>query len=230
MLYILYLCPWSLLRILTHQIRPSRVSIMKPCGAILLAGGASSRMGRDKATLAINGITFVEHCIRTLAECTTCIVVASRPGQSLPTCDKHVLVQVDSIPDQGPLRGLHDGLTTLQSRGFPRAVIWPCDCPNVTARSLNALVELSQGYDAAIPKIDGQPMPLNACYDMHTISVLEDFLKSGGRKVMEFCDLIRVRWVDAADMTSGGTSPVEFLNVNTLEDYERLTRPFDASA
>ena len=77
-------------------------------GAIILAGGRSSRMGEDKASLEISGKSMVERLLLKLSPIVAEVVVMRAPGQTIPNIPKELQgrIQVgrDSVKDRGPLQ------------------------------------------------------------------------------------------------------------------------------
>jgi len=147
---------------------------------LVLAGGRSSRMGRDKATLRVEGETLIQRQVRLLVRIGIREVFLSRPaGDALPegpsdpprgwgfpgnapvTVD--VTVVRDPVPDQGPLAGIVAGL----ERAGPRALlVLAVDMPGVTAAFLEGLVAaaaLQEGIGSA-PRVGDRWEPLCALY------------------------------------------------------------------
>ena len=138
-------------------------------GAVGLAGGASVRMGSDKAWLDFDGRPLLEIVVATLARCCAPIVIAARPGQSLPALADQVTERVDDpVPDGGPLVGIVAGLERLAARGVQRAYLGSCDAAAVSARHvtfmlerLNAELQADPGVCGVVPReADGRAHPL----------------------------------------------------------------------
>lgn len=126
-------------------------------GMIVLAGGRSRRMGQDKATLRLGGVTLLQRAIAagTRAAVDRIVVVAS-PGQSLPSLGDSA-VRIDDPIDrrhEGPLSGLAVGLSALDAASIDLAAVAPCDCPWLTAAhvrwALDALAT-DPACDAVVP-------------------------------------------------------------------------------
>ena len=77
------------------------------CSLVVLAGGRSQRMGKDKATLAANGKTLVARIIERLGPVVDETIVAAGPNQIEAVAAKIV---ADEFPAAGPLAGIHAGL------------------------------------------------------------------------------------------------------------------------
>lgn len=129
---------------------------------VVLAGGCSSRMGREKALLMDNGRTFVEAAVEALsAVCRDVVVCASaRNAQPLARLGA-ARVLVDERPELGPLMGVVCGLR--EARGGD-CLFAPCDMPELTGAELAELLALwPPTASVAAPRLDGRgvrPLPL----------------------------------------------------------------------
>ncbi|MBJ7338935.1 MAG: molybdenum cofactor guanylyltransferase [Mycolicibacterium sp.] len=153
-----------------------------PLAAIVLAGGASRRMGRDKATLTFAGHTFVEQAVTTLkARCSPVFVVAA-PGQPLPTLDAEVLR--DDIRGVGPLLATARGLRAAADAGVERAFLCAVDMPYLTVDLIEELVgpSVRLGADVVLPW-DGRDHYLAGVYRTDLASRAEELVASGERSM-----------------------------------------------
>src|SRR4051794_7885140 len=99
-------------------------------GAIILCGGKSSRMGRDKATLPFGPERMLDRVVRLLSEAVDpkAILVVAAPNQSLPELPTDVAIARDSHEFRGPLQGLATGLRIISDR-FDAVYATACDVP-----------------------------------------------------------------------------------------------------
>lgn len=116
--------------------QPLSNSATKHILGVVLAGGQSSRMNTDKATLCINGVSNLERALETLNNCDVNDVVVS--GSHIE--EKHIK---DLYPNGGPLSGIFSVLlTTKESKDKPSALlIMPVDMPLLTPKLLNTLIQ-----------------------------------------------------------------------------------------
>ena len=126
----------------------------KAWGAVVLAGGESTRMGRPKAWLEMDGQPLLRRIVEIIGTVCSCIVVVGSRGQSLPPLPE-ATVRIDDPPDrrhQGPLVGLAAGLAELAERGFALAYLGSCDAVFLTAVHVTAMLDrLERGGEAVAP-------------------------------------------------------------------------------
>jgi molybdopterin-guanine dinucleotide biosynthesis protein A len=133
--------------------------------AVILAGGASSRMGRDKAWLEFGGRPLLVHVVAIVAECCRPIVVAARVGQALPPLEHRAVERIDdALDDGGPLVGIIAGLTRLSERGVERAYIGSCDAAGITTAHVRFMLSALRSAPTMVAwvpcDVDGRAHPL----------------------------------------------------------------------
>ncbi|HEY9854197.1 MAG TPA: molybdenum cofactor guanylyltransferase, partial [Stenomitos sp.] len=95
---------------------------MSSCAGILLAGGQSRRMGRDKALLPFGAEALAERLYHVLASTCSEVVVIRDPAKGFPVPEARVIG--DRHPDRGPLEGIATGLEQIRA---DRAIVVACD-------------------------------------------------------------------------------------------------------
>ncbi len=201
-----------------------------PPRAFVLAGGRSSRMGRDKAQLPYSGSTLLEHMLAMLrlAGFTPGVAGLSAGTQcSAPSV-------LDAFPGDGPLAGIEAALHSVS--GAQPVLFVSVDLPLLPAVFCRALWERVQttGVPATVPFIGGKPQPLCAVYSSVLAPGITGALANGDRKVMrvlgrltaEFpvgqqCDYFRVESLAAA--RGWYDTHRWFTNVNTPADWQSVT-------
>jgi Molybdopterin-guanine dinucleotide biosynthesis protein A len=193
---------------------------------VVLAGGKSERMGRDKAFLVHRGKPFVFLVVRSALEVAEKVVVCignKNKEDFLRVLPNGVLVVNDSVNFGTPLSGIFTGFTLLK-QGYCAVVA--CDMPLLKKQLLVHLFELAKGYDAAVPLWkDGALEPLLAVYRIEaTLSAIKHAVKRGEfspRQVV--LHLKNVRYVDIEELRAVDPKLESFLNINTPEDYKRIS-------
>ncbi len=128
-------------------------------GAIVLAGGRSSRFGRDKLVEIVDGQSLLDRAILAVAAVASDVVVVIAPGGDRPIPAGARLVH-DTTAFQGPLAGLAIGLVALEP-DVDRAIVVGGDMPSLIPAVLaRLLAALGATVDAAVLDVDGRPVPL----------------------------------------------------------------------
>lgn len=187
---------------------------------LVLAGGYSRRMGRDKASLLWGGVPLLLRVIGRLAPIASGIWVAARPGQDLPR-GNYCRVD-DERPGDGPLAGLARGLAAIDAGAVPVAVA-ACDYPYADPALFPALRAAAPAAAVVLPLFQDRGHPLMALWRSDVASSCEAALVRGARRVREVLDEIGAFEIEAGELT--GIDPERaLLNVN---DPEALERAFD---
>lgn len=186
----------------------------------ILVGGASSRMGTDKALLMFEGQTFVERIASELSAVTNSIALVGRTseyfGPNLPAVP-------DIYEHWGALGGIHSALAACQSSW---ALIVACDLPFVNRSLFAHLAELRENFDAVAPiQVDGRPQPLCALYARTPCFALaERLIKSGERKPLGLLQSVSTRWVQFGELKHLSGHDHFFDNINTPQDFARANQ------
>jgi molybdopterin-guanine dinucleotide biosynthesis protein A len=181
---------------------------------VVVAGGASSRFGSDKALAELDGRTLVERARLLLAEICDEVVVADA-GRGL-------LEGAESVPD-GPGHGPAAAVLGAASRRPGRALlVLACDLPRVPVILLERIV--AADGDWVVPRHAGGLEPLCALYRPLALRALELQVGRGELALHRLADAaLDVRYLDAASMVDLGDPRRLFANVNTPDDLRRLT-------
>src|SRR5689334_22736499 len=125
-------------------------------GAIILCGGKSSRMGRDKATLPFGPELMLQRVVRLLGEAVDVrnLIVVAAPSQSVPELPPGVMIVHDPQEFRGPLQGLATGLSEMGER-FDAVYATACDVPLLVPAFVDRMFQLLGDYEIAVP-FDGE--------------------------------------------------------------------------
>lgn len=196
---------------------------MTPAGAVLLAGGASRRMGASKALLPWGQETLLAHLIATVRPCVDVVVVSAAVGQELPKIPGDVHVIPDSDPAQGPLQGFCDALSWLRERApdVSRVFLSGCDAPLLTSAVVQRVLGLLSDNEAAMPVVDGQRYPLTGAYQIETLPVAQQLLSGGERRLLSFVEQLNMRPISAAELCEVDPHLESLQTCNTPQEYRQ---------
>lgn len=174
----------------------------------ILAGGASRRMGRDKALLEMAGgplLARVAGIVQgAVGSCTVVAPAGRYEGLGLPVLD-------DLWPGEGPMGGI---LTAIEGGGAEWSLVVAVDLPFLEIEFLRGLVKAAQGAGRSVAPVhgDGGLEPLCGVYHRGDLAKLQAFFDGGGRRVK---DALREIGVATAPAVEG-----VLINVNTPEQWE----------
>ena len=187
---------------------------------IVLAGGRSRRLGRDKALETIGGQVLIRRVIDRLSQVTdgVSVVVADQAqAEGLPL-DHRQQVVLDRYPGGGSLGGIFSGLeATSQEWG----VVVACDMPFLNLDLIRRMLELREGADAVVPMLKGRLEPTHAVYSKVCWPFMEQLLRTNDLKISLFFDKVRVAYLPDADVVALDPEGLSFFNVNSPADLER---------
>ena len=166
----------------------------EPLAAVVLAGGASRRMGRDKATMPHPGrpdLTMVEHTVVALAGRCAPVFVVAAPGQPLPAMDARI--NDDPVRGVGPLLATGVGLRAAAAAGFERAFVSAVDMPNLTADLVDQLA-VHHGADVVLPW-DGRDHYLAGIYRTGLAERIDVLVAAGQRSLRSLITTVVTRRV-----------------------------------
>ena len=165
--------------------------------AILLLGGASTRMGAPKADLDWGGRPLAAHVAQALLDAVGGPVVAvAAPGQNLPPLPDGVEVAHDRVAGEGPLRGVEAGLEAVGDRA-ERLFVASVDAPLLHPAFVHALLSaFGPDDDLLVPRADGHVHPLTAVWRTALLPTVQAALAEGVHGPGGLLDRVRVRYLD----------------------------------
>ena len=211
------------------------VSALREVGGYVLAGGTSSRFGRDKALVELGGKPMLVRMLalvdRTLSRdelsCKTVVIGDKDRYHTIWT-----LCAKDKWPGEGPLGGivtalLHTGQNEPECKWN---LIVSCDMPFLTADWLKFLVARAtdSGAQVVLAHSASGPEPLCACWRTEAVETLRTAFERGVRKVTDGIALLRAEVLDERDWKRFDSDGRLFRNMNTPQDYEEARRILEA--
>lgn len=195
-------------------------SAQLPASGVVLAGGQSRRLGRDKRLEPVGGQPLIRRVIgRVEPVVDEIVVVVADPatGESLPLEGRHRRAQ-DRYPGKGSLGGIFSGVSAARQQW---SVVVACDMPFLNLDLLRHMLSLREGVDAVVPVLDGRPEPTHALYSKECLPHIEERLKADDLKISRFYDQVRVEYVSEGDILKLDPDLLSFFNVNSPTDLEQ---------
>lgn len=197
----------------------------------VMAGGASTRFGFDKARAELNGQTMLTHMGKLVKEATGSVSVVAALGRYAGFGERIV---DDHWPGQGPLGGIITALMDAHSQKLQHiwCLIVGCDMPFLTREWLAYLAERAFASSAAVvaPRSALGVEPLCACWHTAATSKLQYAFEDGVRKVTNAMKRVETEVVDESDWKRFDKAGRLFWNMNTQAEYELARQILEAKA
>lgn len=191
-----------------------------PIRGLILAGGASTRMHRDKAALVYRGSTQLDRAFEMLSRYVDPVFVSVRADQTSDTTRAHRPLIVDSVTGKGPVVGIRSAFAAHPQVAW---LVLACDLPFLTDAAIEGLLrqrdpnQFATAYKSAH---DGLPEPLCAIWEPSAAAPLADYQAAGGQCPRKFLIRHGARILDPVDARA-------LDNVNTPQEYANALSTFD---
>ncbi len=198
---------------------------IKSC--IILCGGQSRRMGRDKGSMIIQDKPMIKHILSTLNHQIDEVIIVlndknriDRYGEFINPQDYSYTITFleDKIKNKGPMPGIMTGLSKIRS---DYALVLPCDSPYVSQKYVKSIFEeVSNDYQAIVPYHDPNDKlktsePLHSIYNKGIIPVIEDLVNEDVLHIKGLIEKIDAKFVL---IDNKKIEKKEFKNLNRPED------------
>ncbi|HSJ56071.1 MAG TPA: molybdenum cofactor guanylyltransferase [Anaerolineae bacterium] len=187
--------------------------------AVVLAGGQSQRLGRDKAFLPVGGQPLVAYVVETLSALSDDVIVVANNLEVYEDLGLRARLTRDEERGKGSLMGIYSGLK-LARHEYALAVA--CDMPFLNVDLLRYMVGLVPGYDVVVPRDGDLVEPLHAIYGKACLDPMAIQLQAAKRRIIAFFDAVRVRYVEAAEIAQFDPDRLSFVNINTPADWDHF--------
>lgn len=183
---------------------------------VVLAGGKSRRMGKNKALLPVQGEPMIQRVIRTCQMLTENIVVISDNPPKYEFLNQTILS--DRYTQMGPLAGLETAMYHSDEEWF---LIAPCDSPSLSPDVYKDLLAKRYKYDIVIPVFQGKEQPLHGIYHRRCYETIMGQLEGESLRMRDLFEKHHTRYVDEFDASiSPKTLEYHFTNLNYPQEYD----------
>jgi molybdenum cofactor guanylyltransferase len=187
---------------------------------VILAGGKSKRLGRNKATETIGESSLLEIVVSRLSEFNGEIIIVTAHDSTIPQITQYSGVKIveDIYPGKGTLGGIFTGLVTASAK---QSIVVGCDMPFINRQLLRYMLAFAGEFDAVVPRATNQVLePLHAIYSRACIEPVDILLKQNRLSVLELYPIIKVKYVEAAEIKRLDPEALSFFNINTKFDLQ----------
>jgi molybdopterin-guanine dinucleotide biosynthesis protein A len=178
---------------------------------LVLAGGHSRRMGRQKAWIEVGSTVLLRYVVERLAPAFAEVMVSFGEPEQMEQLVPYRVV-FDRKQSAGPLAGIEAGLLAAHHN-----VVFTvgCDMPYVDPSTAQLAVAAARNCDAAIPRHDGLFEPVCGAYRKSALHAITRALDSGNFVAHDVAEYLDVTWLEGLD-------PAQFESLNTPGDLERF--------
>jgi len=184
---------------------------------VVLAGGRSSRFGRDKALLELNGEPLLARTTRLLGGLAAEVLVLGPPERAVLV--PHARVIPDERPGDGPLPALATALRTMHG---DRLLAVATDMPLLSATLLAYLLDRSEGFNVTVPRVNGRTQQLHAVYTAACLPAIEAQLSRDDLKIDRFFAEVRTQIIEESEILHFDPDLRSFRNINTEADWREV--------
>ena len=190
-------------------------------GGIILCGGKSSRMGRDKATLPFGDELMLQRVVRLLGEVVELsrIVCVAAVGQDLPPLPTDVRIARDRTEGRGPLEGLAVGMLALEGEADV-VFATSCDVPLLKPQFVRRIFQLLGDYQIVVPRSAQYHHPLAAVYRTSLYQLVESLLANDQLRPLFLFDQCQTCEVPVDELREVDAELQSLINCNRPEDYQ----------
>jgi len=185
---------------------------------VLLAGGKSRRMGKDKRALELNGETLFNRALAVLIELFPEVIVVLGE-EDFPVNNDNVRVVNDLIPNRAAAGGLYTGLFYATQQ---RVFVVACDMPYLNLEVIRYMTSISSHFDITLAELAHGLQTMHAIYSKRCLSYLEQMVKSENLRVQNLLDesSLEIRKVLESEILSYDSHLLSFMNINSPADFE----------
>jgi len=183
---------------------------------VILAGGKSARMARDKAFVPFSGKPMIETVIDNLSGLFQSLMIITNTPHLYQKYG--IKMRADIIKGCGPLGGVYTALLFSETK---YNFIFACDMPFLNKGLISFMVNEANNHDAVIPERDGGLEPLCAIYSKACIGAIKNELLKDNLKVTSFLSSVKTRKVGDKEIAAFDPDGRSFININTPENLRR---------
>jgi molybdopterin-guanine dinucleotide biosynthesis protein A len=180
---------------------------------VILSGGQSIRMGKNKAFVEIDGIPIIQRIHNLFEKLFQEIIIVA--NQKEPFKNISSKIYSDLIPKRGVLGGLYTGLFFSS---FQYSFCVACDMPFLKESVIEYLIKRIQNDDVIVPRTKDGLQPLHAIYSKMCLGPIKHIIEEGKYKILDLYPMVKVKIIEEGELTLLDPTNESFVNVNTPEE------------
>ncbi|MCD6129851.1 MAG: molybdenum cofactor guanylyltransferase [Deltaproteobacteria bacterium] len=182
--------------------------------AVILAGGGSRRIGRNKAFLKLEGKPVIQHQIETLKTlCKRVIIIANKTEEYRKL---NVTTFKDEIPYLGPLGGIYTGLKNALTDWI---FVCGCDMPFIDTKLIEYEWKKRDNVDIVVPFYKERFQTLHALYKKSCLKTIEEAIRKGERRIRDILPHLKLNIIKEEEIVSIKAEK-SLVNINTTQELK----------
>jgi molybdopterin-guanine dinucleotide biosynthesis protein A len=199
----------------TQRIFSQMVQVQQIITGVILAGGRSDRMGKNKALMLLDGRRLIDRVVAVLREVFADLLIVTNDPELY--ADLQLPMVGDVYPDKGALGGIY---SAIYHASTPYCFVVACDMPFLNTAMMRYLISQIANNDVVMPDIHGDMEPLHAIYSKTCLQPIRRCLETNRLKIISFFPEVRVCTIMASDIQRFDPNLLAFRNLNTPEEFQ----------
>jgi molybdopterin-guanine dinucleotide biosynthesis protein A len=193
--------------------------------AVILAGGKSTRIGIDKCTVLFHGKPLIYWPVNILKEITDEVIISVSMKKDVTPLKNFFKDEVSIINDErsdyGPIEGI---LSSFKMAKGEYVALAPCDSPLILTELYRRLFDLADGYDGAVPMVNGFWEPLHSVYKREPmISAVKKAMGIGKNRPIDTYEYMNIKELSQDEIMQFDPNMASFVNINILSDLQKAS-------
>ncbi len=193
--------------------------------AVVLAGGRSSRMGRNKAFLKLGHKTMIETIVESLQKIFRNVIVVTNTPEKYTMLNQVEFIQdIIDTKEKKSLIGLYSGLVASKT---DYVFVTGCDMPFVNIEFIKYMIESIKDEDIVVPFCYDHYEPLYAIYGKRCIPGFKELIEKNKFKIIDIFKNLNVKEIQKSEIRKFDKNTLCFKNINTYEQYMEIKDLFN---
>lgn len=194
-----------------------RAPLLLNVSGVILAGGKSSRYGKNKAFAQIHGIPLIERVAGVLKILFRELIIISNNPEDYGYLGLPVFEDIKK--GLGPIGGI---MTALHTMTTPYGFVAACDMPFLSEKLIRHMLAIMEGYDIVAPKVGWRIEALHALYSRNCLPHMEGLIESGQYQMARLFPMVSVRYVEEEEARIYDPKMESLVNINSPENIDEF--------
>ncbi|MBN2040607.1 MAG: molybdenum cofactor guanylyltransferase [Spirochaetes bacterium] len=190
--------------------------------AFVIAGGKSTRFGRDKLLYKYNDITLIERVFNIIRPIFNHIIIIADDKEKFGFLD--VPVMPDIIPEKGPIGGLYSGLVYSET---DLNFCFASDLPYLNTELIEYMISVSKGYEITVPIVKKYWEAMHAIYSKTCIDTIKASIEANDYQIIKLFQKFNIREITEEEIRKFADPRDVFTNINYVEDLKSTKLKFE---